>query len=304
LTPAFEAALLHCLQKLPDDRPATGELLSQELATLLPATLETSAYRTRFTGSEPTVIVRTESQSHPGIATNGTEPAKRSRAIPWIVGAAALTVISAVSIRFFGLSRDPVPLPSPPTIDSAVAVAPPTVVPTVPPVVVDSATRRDTAVPAVPLTGILTVSAPENATISVNDREMRATGGTWRADTTPGQYKVTATVAAPAGCPTASATATRPVRRGRTTRISLTPRTCGTLSFEAVPTRGARWQLVSLTPSDSLAAFSGAVPAQNLVLPVGDYVRKIQAPKCADYADTVTVTPGAATHPRRQLLIC
>jgi serine/threonine-protein kinase len=31
LSPAFEAAILHCLQKHPDDRPATGELLAQEL---------------------------------------------------------------------------------------------------------------------------------------------------------------------------------------------------------------------------------------------------------------------------------
>ena len=75
LTPAFEAAILHCLQKQPDDRPATGELLAQELVTLLPATLETSAYRTRITGSEPTVVVR--SDSHTAVSENGTGPHKR-----------------------------------------------------------------------------------------------------------------------------------------------------------------------------------------------------------------------------------
>ncbi len=83
LSPGFEAAILHCLQKSPDDRPATGELLAQELVALLPATLETSAYRTRITGSEPTVVVR--SDGYPAAAVNGTAP-KRSSG-PWVAGA-------------------------------------------------------------------------------------------------------------------------------------------------------------------------------------------------------------------------
>src|SRR5688572_14951219 len=84
LTPAFEAAILHCLQKQADDRPATGELLAQELVTLLPATLETSAYRTRITGAEPTVVVR--SDSHTAIPADTVPPKHRPRSTPWLVG--------------------------------------------------------------------------------------------------------------------------------------------------------------------------------------------------------------------------
>ena len=83
LTPGFEAAILHCLQKNPDDRPATGELLAQELVALLPATLETSAYRTRITGSEPTVVVRSDANLKP---VTGPAPNK-ANATPWIAGA-------------------------------------------------------------------------------------------------------------------------------------------------------------------------------------------------------------------------
>jgi serine/threonine-protein kinase len=129
LSPAFEAAILHCLQKSPDDRPATGELLAQELAALLPATLETSAYRSRITGSEPTVVVR--SDGYPAAVDNGT--ARKRSSAPWIAAAllvAGLTVAGSMYSR----SRDA--QSGPPTVkppDSAALSTPPPVLPPVTP---------------------------------------------------------------------------------------------------------------------------------------------------------------------------
>ena len=91
--------MLHCLQKQADDRPATGELLAQELVTLLPQTLETSAYRSRITGSEPTVIVR--SDSHIAVSPNGTASSKRRSGAFWVAGVVA-TAGLAVSMALFG----------------------------------------------------------------------------------------------------------------------------------------------------------------------------------------------------------
>ena len=293
LTPAFESAILHCLQKLPDDRPATGELFAQELATLLPATLETSAYRTRFTGSEPTVIVRTDSQ--PAVAMNGDAPEQRSNATPWVVGAAALALI-AIGMRFFAPSRTVQPPPPPVKAESSVAAVPPPRI-VVPPVVAVDSVRRDSAKPPPPTTGRITVTAPGDAIILLQGKEV-AKGNGWRSDTLkPGMYKVTASVSSPVDCPNASETIDTRVVAGRTKSVTLRPRACGALSFDANPA-GARWTLKSLTPGDSVHR-EGVVPVKNIVLPIGDYERIIMHSRCAPYADTVTVEAQNKTLPRR-----
>ena len=300
LSPAFEAAILHCLQKHPDDRPATGELLAQELVTLLPATLETSAYRTRITGSEPTVIVR--SDSHGAVEDNGA-PDKKKRGLPWLVGAAAVAAF-ALALSVFTRSHDAesAPPPSVKVPDTATA----TPAPAVPPVVsapAETTARKDSVPRPVRTVGALVVEAPSHATVSINGRE-QSVGG-FRSDSLkPQNYQVLASVPAPDGCSSARVTRTVTVRAvARPTRVTLSPRSCGTLSFDARPNKAARWELYSLTPNDSLT-LAGPMPAQSLVLPVGDYLRKLKAPKCADYGDTVSVTAGGTTRPRTQQLIC
>src|SRR5688572_1187569 len=200
LTPGFEAAILHCLQKQADDRPATGELLAQELVTLLPQTLETSAYRTRITGSEPTVIVR--SDAHTAIAP---PLEKKSRGAVWLVGAGLVAAFAvAVALPVFTRSRDAESaLPPAKQPDSIVTAAPPPpITPAVPVTPIDATVRRDSTTRPPRTVGSLQVEAPENATISINGRE-EAIGG-WRNDSLkPQNYQITATVPAPSGCPTA-----------------------------------------------------------------------------------------------------
>jgi serine/threonine-protein kinase len=288
LTPAFEAAILHCLQKQADDRPATGELLAQELVALLPATLETSAYRTRITGSEPTVVVR--SDAHDAIPETPVGPQRKSRGTLWLIGV-GLVVAFAVSLALFARSRNAEsapPLGKQP--DSSVVVTnPPPATPPEPVTPPDTTARKDSA-PKPPRTvGSLVVVAPTNAIVSVNGEE--AIGG-WSSDSLrPRTYEVSATVPAPAGCATSTVTQSVQVRASaRTTKVTLTPRSCGTLVFGSTM-RDSRWSLISLTPADSGFRRDGPVPA-NVMLPVGDYYRAIRREKCSPYVDTVRVQPN------------
>ena len=286
LSPAFEAAILHCLQKQPDDRPATGELLAQELVTLLPATLETSAYRTRITGSEPTVVVR--SDSHTAIAGNGGPPHRKQRAMPWVIGAALVAGL-AVGTALLRSRDAESALPPAKGPDSAVAINPPPP-PVTPVTAIDSAAKKDSA-PRPPRTvGALRVNAPENAIVSITGPAFKATEamGGWSSDSLkPGTYRVMARVDAPANCPTASVEQSVAIRAGRgVVTVNLAPRSCGILKFTST-VRDATWSLRSLAPIDSGARRSGSVPA-NVTLPAGDYERAIMKPKCGSYIDTVT----------------
>jgi eukaryotic-like serine/threonine-protein kinase len=301
LTPEFEAAILHCLQKQADDRPATGELLAQQLVTLLPATLETSAYRTRITGSEPTVIVR--SDAHTAVSSNGVAHAKRRSGAFWIGGVALMAGI-AVSLSLFARSRNAESaLPPVTQPDSAVSAPPPITQPIAPVVPGDTLAKKDSVARPVRTVGTLIVDAPDSAVVSVSGYG-EALGG-WRNDSLkPQTYQVSASVSAPPGCPSATVAQSVVVRAvARPIRVRLAPRSCGTLSFDARPNKGARWELFSLTPNDTLR-LAGPIPAQGLVLPVGEYLRKLKAPRCADYGDTVSVTAGGTIRLRTQPLIC
>ncbi len=288
LTPAFEAAILHCLEKQPDDRPATGEILAQELVTLLPATIETSAYRTRITGSEPTVVVRSDSQV--AIPSNGTSDHNKPGAMPWLIGA---TVIAGLAVGAALLrSRNAESALPPVRPESTVAVNPPPITPPNPVIPTDSTGKKDSVLRPVRTVGSLIVLAPSNATVSVPGHE--ALGGLDIDSLKPQTYLVTASVPAPPGCPTATVTQSAVVRASvRATRISVSPRSCGTLTFTS-NVRDARWTLESLTAADSGWRKSGNVPANLIVLPVGDYRRSITKPKCGSYIDTVRVAPNRA----------
>ena len=296
LSPAFEAAILHCLQKQPDDRPATGELLAQELVTLLPATLETSAYRTRITGSEPTVVVR--SDSHTAVSSNGAGPDKRSAGLWWIAGGAAVAVL-AVGIRLLaGLTADATE--PPPKVDSPVAVPAPVVTMPLPTTGPDSV-RRDTARPLSPF-GSLAIDVPEGVTILLDGVAKGTTS--WRSDSVqPGRHEITATIPTADGCPTGTVTRQVTVQRGRrATPVRLSPRPCGTLAFDASPA-GANFTLTSLPQSDSSVERRGKVPAREL-LPVGRYLRTIGSSRCSTYGDTVSVEADRVTALPRFSLIC
>jgi hypothetical protein len=70
------------------------------------------------------------------------------------------------------------------------------------------------------------------------------------------------------------------------------------LTFDAAP-KGSQYTLTSLTPGDTTPS-KGTVPAERVLLPVGDYLRVITHPRCQPYGDTVHVD-GSAKLPKRNL---
>jgi hypothetical protein len=147
--------------------------------------------------------------------------------------------------------------------------------------------------------GRLEVITPDNSTILIDGKEY-AVGSTATVDSIkPGTtVEVVARVDAPNGCPTASVTKRVRIRPGpRSTPVRLTPRNCGVVYLDATP-KGSQWVLTSLTPTDSGAARRGTVPSERLVVPVGDYVRVFNYPKCNQYADTVRIDAGDKRFPR------
>jgi hypothetical protein len=300
LTPEFEAAILHCLEKQPDDRPASGEVLAQELVALLPATLETSAYRSRVTGSEPTVVVR--SDSHDAIPESDAEATRRRSGAIWVAGAALLAGL-AVGIPLVFKSRNAESaLPPGTQIDSTQRdTSPPaaTVPPVVPP---PESARVDTTARPTPRFGTLIVAAPEGASLVV-DGESKGTT-TWRSDSLgPGRHVVVATIATLDDCPTAADTQTVRVVAGRRHPVTLSPRPCGALSFDASPA-GARYTITALPVTDSSYQRNGLLPANGLTLVAGRYARTIHLSKCTNYADTISVEANRPTRPPRVQLLC
>ena len=116
-------------------------------------------------------------------------------------------------------------------------------------------------------------------------------------------YDVNAAVSAPDGCQTASKNQRVKVTLGKLARVALNPKPCGLLSFDALP-KGSNYQITSMTPSDSLSTLTGIGPAQNLVLPIGEYALRIRASRCADYGDNLNVTAGTPIRRRAIRLIC
>ena len=161
---------------------------------------------------------------------------------------------------------------------------------------------KDSVVRPARTVGSLVIEAPDNATISIDGRE-QAIGNGWRSDSLkPGSYEVSAAVPSPSGCPTSTATQSVIVRAtSKVARVRLSPRGCALVSFDALP-EGARYVLTSLTPGDSVASRRGIVPVERLMLPVGDYQRSITHERCTDYNDTVHV--GIADKLPKRSLLC
>ena len=254
----FERTLLHCLQKHPDDRPATGEALCQELASLANATHERSAYRARIVSSEPTLVVRTPSEP--------AAPGTRRATSPWWIAGGAVLMLAGVSIPFVARRDAGTGLPAHIATDSA-PPAPTDSTPAVAAIALPDSQPVDTAslLPPVPTTARLAVTAPPGARITVNGQDVGRQQ--WRGDSLkPGRYDLAATLPAPEGCDVAVARSTVMLRAGVRRSVPLTPRECGQLIIEAQP-KGTKFTLVS-TLGD--APKEGIVPA-TMIVPVGRY---------------------------------
>ena len=315
LTDGFSRVILHCLEKIPDDRPSSGEALCTELATLLPITLQHSAYLARFTGSDnPTLVVRTPQGSEPvrtpatptSATATGTAAAlagRRRRSGLWMAGAAGVAVlfVAAAMLRdrpgvgaVPPATGDSVARTAVDPIDSAIAAAQDSAAAASRPPL-DSAARadsirRDSIARAAARFARVLVTAPAGARIVVDGKEV----GTerWQYDSLkPGRHEIAASFAAMEGCDVAEDRRTVTLRGGRQQQaIALEPKSCGRLVI--IGEREARWELTSKAGGP---ARNGTVP-DTVLVPEGDYALVARKPYCTEYThpsvSVTRTTPG------------
>ncbi|MEO6446257.1 MAG: serine/threonine-protein kinase [Gemmatimonadaceae bacterium] len=309
LSPAFDQLILRCLAKHPDDRPATGEQLADELAAVLqlPGGLGGgTAYR--GASDSPTLITPMGRPRAQGLVR---------RLAPMTILLVAVTATGIVvatsrqSRRAAQVTADSARVADslqaanmlagvPDSLQSDSARAANAAVPgdnTVPP------PPRDTSRTRPPTAGRLAVTVPLNARVSVNGVAMGE--GNWRADTLkPGEYAVEASVPASAGCESATTTERVRVRAGAAAAVTLTPRPCGTISINMlnVAASGARYVVVS---NDGAFRREGGLPLSGgLIVPIGQYRVTAQQPMCAAYVDDAVVVAADRTTPLTFRVIC
>ena len=316
ISPAFERLILRCMAKHPDDRPATGEQLADELAAVLRAPAEPGGRAVHLSASES-----------PTLLTSVTRPpvrGLRGRMLPaTLLVAALVAAIVAVaskqkanqtsamatdsaradSVRADSARADIERADSarlaelPPEslrrdsaqslVDTGAAAGGGATTPTR-----DSLRARSVSIST---RGRLTIIAPPNARVTVNG--LAVSDGSWRADTLkPGEYAVEATLPASGGCESATVDERVRVRAGGVQSVTLAPKPCGVIVINMlnVATSGARFTIVS---NDGSVRKEGALPqAGGIVVPVGLYRVTAQQPMCTAYIDdAVMVNPDRST---------
>jgi len=300
LSRPIERVLLKCLEKDPAQRYPTGDALHAELVQLLG--------RASSLDSDATVVMPT-----PVAAARAIESVAVVGARTWWRGAAAIgVVVAAAAALVLGIARlrghalettapavrlDARPAVSPVSDSGATAPAPAAGSATADsapaPVPAASAAAATRTVPPE-----LVVSAPPTARVRIDGR--RARPESWR-DTSiaPGQHVVTATVDAPSGCPSARDSGTVFVPPSGAAHVSLTPRSCGWLSLDALPA-GAHWEVRSAAGP---MVRDGTVPARRpIVLPVGSYTLTVAKSYCAEYRASIEIAERRTNHERVRLI--
>ncbi len=287
LSPAFEQVIVRCLAKHPDDRPATGEQLADELAAVLHSPRQASPRAHVLSPSDTPTLVT------PLQLVRSAKGWRRIAPATVVVVALAVTAIALAtrqqapatpvdSTGVAGVTTDSLPLGAVPQPDTAAgdSIATPSDSAGAPASPRDSARPRPAAPPTV---GRIVVTAPANARLSLNGQAIA--DGSWRGDSLkPGDYLLSATIPASAGCSWATTEERVRVRAGATATVSLSPRPCGSLTINLLNAGdGARYVVSSM---DGSVRREGALPlTAGIVLPVGQYRVSANQPLCAPYVD-------------------
>jgi serine/threonine-protein kinase len=292
----FERVILRCMAKHPDDRPMTGEELSDELSAILDGRRSGTSVRSRTMNvspsSAPTVISPVQGGGSPRLP-------RRVLVVSVLVVAALGAAAVPLLARWRNARGAAAPVtPTPADTTTAVAPAP---VESVPPADTTTLSTRPDSAPAAkppvrrdsipkPSASVarLALSAPGDARLSVNG--VSVGDGRWHADTLkPGDYVLVAVVDAIDRCESARAEQSVRLRAGTQRDVVLTPRNCGTVTIEGQPA-GA---FFSISSGDGTVKREGTLPLdQPLVLPVGSYHITANKPQCAQFEQDLSVTAG------------
>jgi serine/threonine-protein kinase len=309
LSAEFDAVVLQCLAKSPDDRPATGELLADAIHQILTARRDPSAANTLTVPATPIPTGSTPRVKTAPVA----KPASRRRLMS---GFAVATIIVAGITALLAL-----PLGSPlRTTDAATDSTtkgdsaqggvignndsliqgpplPPGLSPP-PKVTIPLGKANSTSVVpgARPTLGMIVVKAPPDARITVRDQEI-GFGDSRRDSLTPGSYIVRAELpAAMDGCDAARQTRMVNVRAGGSHLVTMTPNLCGTLDINVVAQRNGR--PVDATVWYALQPEGGEMPRDvpltpgAKVLAVGRWTLRVRIAGCTDYTETIDILAG------------
>jgi serine/threonine-protein kinase len=316
LSPEFEAIVLRCMAKSPDDRPATGELLADTMQEILQMRRDPSSANTLTMMSTP--------DSTPATArVSGKAPARPAARRRLVSGAVVATVIVAGIAALLWLplggtvgttsaATDSLP---PDTgaagmIDSALLVGPPT-----PPGLTPKVTFPGKAAPPGPgprsKFGSIVVNAPAEAAVTIGDMDV-GTGQQRRDSLPPGQYRVRAVLPTNIeGCTWATATRLVTVTAGATKPITMAPQLCGTIEINASgrrnerPVPGTIWY--SMQPEGAPEPGELTLPSPGpklLVLPVGKYTLRMRMSSCAPYTEPLEILAGELIKRTSVVLLC
>jgi serine/threonine-protein kinase len=317
LSPEFEAVVLRCMAKSPDDRPATGEVLADTMQEILQARRDPSAANTLTMLSTPdsSPVTPPRVSSRPP-----AQPVARRRLVSGAVIAAVIVAgIAALlwlplggTVATTNAATDSLP---PDTgaaglIDSSLLVGPPT-----PPGLTPKVTVPGKATPPVSSAsspfGSIVVNAPTDAVVTIGDVEV-GTGQQRRDNLPPDQYLVRAVLPTNIeGCTWATVSRLITVTAGATKPITMTPQLCGTIEINASgrrnerPVPGTIWY--SMQPEGGPEPQELTLPSPGpkvLVLPVGKYTLRMRMSSCAPYTEPLEILAGESIKRTSITLLC
>ena len=308
LSPQFEAVVMQCMSKSPDDRPATGEVLADTITQILQMRRDPSTANTLTVPSTPDSALRVSSGN--GVIA---APAPRRR-LAMAFGVATVLVATVAAILALPLGR-PGTVTPPDTLavdtagatDSTVVIGPAVPGP-------DTGTPK-TTVPGKqnppPVTpsrfGSIVVNVPQDAQVTINDTDA-GFGPTARRDSLPpGQYRVRATYPTNfENCTDARLTRVVQVRAGVTTPITMNPQPCGLLEITvrvSGNTSVPRTFWFAMQPEGQPRPSDTPLGQGPKIFKVGKYRLWVGAPQCSDYDDNIEILAGQ-TYKTTVTLLC
>ena len=306
LSPEFESIVLQCMAKVPDDRPATGEVLADTITEILQVRKDPSTANTVSVARTPTGVT-------PKIASRAV-PAPVGRRRLWIGATVATILVAAVAGLFASslggpLTTSNTALDSLPIIDTmgarstdtgAVATQPPGG--RLPPGRTTGPGRSGTTTPPVRSTvGGISIKAPADAEVTVDDQVVGF--GDSRADSiVPGSHTVRASLpAAMEGCTESRKTMLVNVRAGSVQNVALSPKLCGTLEINVIARRNNQnvaqtiWYSLQPLPLDGTTPKEVQLTPGPKVVTVGRYRLRVNLATCNPYDDTIEILAGELT---------
>ena len=311
LSSEFEAIVLQCLAKLPDERPATGEMLAETIQQVLQMRRDPSSANTL-------TVLKTPTSSGPRIAS---KPAveRLSRKRLWSAAAVATLVvgggIAALMMLPLGIPVGTSNAATDSLANDTGAVG----------VVVDTGTSVDSQVPpttgspnpkatvpgkstppvpgAKPRFGSIAISAPPEATLSVDNVEIP----TNRKDSLPpGMHLVRAVLATIDNCPTAIETRFVEVKAGATKPLTMRPQPCGRLEINVRGRADANARTIwfSMQPDGGTRPADTPLTPGPKVVPVGKYKLFVGMPECQEYSEDIEIVEGETKRPNTIVLFC